>query len=91
MNQFNLADYIIEPFRPLVDYEVYKMFEVEKREDIQLSKEIKKRLLSLVDSIVLIDGEKYSLLNGIDKYTDSLYNSFKKQNTNELIEISLWI
>lgn len=67
------------------------MFEVEKREDIQLSKEIKKRLLSLVDSIVLIDGEKYSLLNGIDKYTDSLYNSFKKQNTNELIEISLWI
>lgn len=89
-NQFNLADDIIEPFRVFVDIEVYSMFEIEKYSDKVLTKEIKKRLLSIVDSIVLINNEKYTLLNAIDKYTDSLFNSFKKQNPDELIEISLW-
>lgn len=91
LNQFNLADDIIEPFRAFVDIEVYNMFEIEKKEDIQLNKEIKKRLLSIVDSVVVINNEKYTLLNAIDKYTDSLFNSFKKQSVDELIEISLWI
>ena len=91
LNQFNLADDIIEPFRALVDIEVYRMFEEEGIEDILLSKDIKKRLLSIVDSIVVINGEKFNLLSAIDKYTNSLFNSFKKQDINELIEISLWI
>ena len=91
LNQFNLADDIIEPFRALVDIEVYRMFEEEGIEDIVLSKDIKKRLLSIVDSIVVINGEKFNLLSAIDKYTNSLFNSFKKQDINELIEISLWI
>lgn len=91
LNQFNLADDIIEPFRALVDIEVYRMFEEEGVEDILLSKDIKKRLLSIVDSIVVINGEKFNLLSAIDKYTNSLFNSFKKQDINELIEISLWI
>lgn len=91
LNQFNLADDIIEPFRALVDIEVYRMFEEEGMEDIVLSKDIKKRLLSIVDSIVVINGEKFNLLSAIDKYTNSLFNSFKKQDISELIEISLWI
>ncbi len=91
LNQFNLADDIIEPFRALVDIEVYRMFEEEGIEDIVLSKDIKKRLLSIVDSIVVINGEKFNLLSAIDKYTNSLFNSFKKQDISELIEISLWI
>lgn len=90
-NQFNLADDIIEPFRPFIDIEVYNMFEIEGYNDDFLTKEIKKRLLCVVDSIVLIDDEKFTLLNAIDKYTDSLFNSFKFQDTNRLIEISLWI
>lgn len=90
-NQFNLADDIIEPFRPFIDIEVYNMFEIEGCSEQVLTKEIKKRLISIVDCIVLINNEKFTLLNAIDKYTDSLFNSFKNQNINELIEISLWI
>ena len=56
-----------------------------------LTKDIKKRLLSIVDATVLINNEKFTMLNAIDKYTDSLFNSFKKQNVNELIEVSIWI
>ncbi len=90
-NQFNLADDIIEPFRAFVDIEVYNMFELEGYTDEVLTKEIKKRLLGIVDSVVVINNEKFTLLNGIDKYTDSLFNSFKNQNIEDLIEISLWI
>ncbi len=90
-NQFNLADDIIEPFRAFVDIEVYNMFELEGYTDEVLTKEIKKRLLGIVDSVVVINNEKFTLLNGIDKYTDSLFNSFKKQNIDDLIEVSLWI
>ena len=90
-NQFNLADDIIEPFRPFVDLEVYNMFELEGIDEENLTKDIKKRLLSIVDATVLINNEKFTMLNAIDKYTDSLFNSFKKQNINELIEVSIWI
>lgn len=90
-NQFNLADDIIEPFRAFVDIEVYNMFELEGYTDEVLTKEIKKRLLGIVDSVVVINNEKFTLLNGVDKYTDSLFNSFKNQNIEDLIEISLWI
>lgn len=91
LNQFNLADDIIEPFRAFVDYEVFTMFELEGIEEIELNKDIKKRLLSIVDCTVLIDNQKFTLLNAVDKYTDSLYNAYKNNDVTKLIEISLWI
>jgi hypothetical protein len=78
-------------FRPFVDLEVYNMFELEEIDEENLTKDIKKRLLSIVDATVLINNEKFTMLNAIDKYTDSLFNSFKKQNIDELIEVSIWI
>jgi CRISPR-associated protein Cas1 len=91
LNQFNLADDVIEPFRPLVDLEVYEIFENEGYELDQLDKELKKRLISLLDTVVLIDNEKFTLINAIDKYTDSLFKCFKTKNYKYLVEIKLWI
>jgi len=87
LNQFNLADDIIEPFRAFVDIEVYEIFENEGCDDEQLTAELKKRLLGIVDTPVYIDTQKYSLINAIDKYCDSIYNCYKTQAPTNLISV----
>jgi len=88
LNQFNLVDDIIEPFRVFVDMEVYEIFENEGCFKEELDSELKKRLLSLVDTEVYIGNKKYALINAIDKYCDSVYNCYKYKR-NELIEVTL--
>ncbi len=89
LNQFNLADDIIEPFRAFIELEVYEIFENEDYEDEQLTSELKKRLLGIVDSEVFIDGQKYTLVNAIDRYCDSVYRCYKLQKEDKLIEVHL--
>ncbi len=91
LNQFNLVDDIIEPFRPIVDLEVFEIFENEGYTSYELNKDIKKRLIGLLDTTIIIKNEKYTLINAIDKYTDSLFKCFKTQNIEHLVEIKLWI
>jgi CRISPR-associated protein Cas1 len=88
LNQFNLADDIIEPFRAFVDMEVYEIFENEGCFKEELDSELKKRLLSIVDAGAYIGGKKYTLINAIDKYCDSVYLCYKNQK-DELIEVTL--
>jgi len=89
LNQFNLADDVIEPFRSFVELEVYEIFENEGCEDEELTTEIKKRLLAIVDSTAFIGKQKYSLINSIDKYCDSIYSCYKSNDIKYLIEISI--
>ena len=89
LNQFNLADDIIEPFRPFVDLEVYEIFENEGCEKELLDSELKKRLLGVVDNEVYIDNKKFTLINAIDKYCDSVYNCYKFNTDKELIEVNI--
>ena len=89
LNQFNLADDIIEPFRAFVDFEVYEMFQNEGCLKKQLDSELKKRLLNIVDMEVYIEDKKYTLINAIDKYCDSVYNCYKHQTDTKLIEVHL--
>lgn len=88
LNQFNLADDIIEPFRAFVEMEVYEIFENEGCFKEELDSELKKRLLSIVDAGAYIGGKKYTLINAIDKYCDSVYLCYKNQK-DELIEVTL--
>lgn len=86
LNQFNLADDIIEPFRSFVDMEVYEIFENDGCIKEKLDSELKKRLLQIVDKEVFIDGKKFTLINAIDKYCDSLFKCYKN-DTDEIIEV----
>jgi len=92
LNQFNLSDDIIEPFRAFVDLEVYEIFENEGCEKETLDSELKKRLLGSVDNEVYIEKQKFTLINAIDKYCDSIYNCYKFQTDEKLIEvyIDIW-
>jgi CRISPR-associated protein Cas1 len=56
LNQFNLADDFMEPFRPLVDLCVAEM-----RPSGTLSKQHREKLVSLLHAQVLIDGNRHSV------------------------------
>ena len=89
LNQFNLTDDIIEPFRAFVDFEVYEIFENEGCEKKQLDSELKRRLLGIVDNEAYINKQKFTLINAIDKYCDGIYNCYKLNSDEKLIEVTI--
>jgi len=66
LNPFNLADDIIEPFRPIVDLYAAN-FKAEDNEPIyELTPDDKAGLIALLHNDVKIDGKKYACMYAID-------------------------
>lgn len=78
LNPFNLADDLIEPYRPMVDIFVYNMTEIERQN-------FKHTLLNLFQKKMEYHGTELDLLNGIEVYIQSLKNSFKQNSAQSLI------
>jgi CRISPR-associated protein Cas1 len=68
-NAFNLADDIIEPFRPLVDLFVVNLI---PSDDNELNPEIKVALINLLNVDVLMPRGKMSVLSAIEHVVESL-------------------
>lgn len=68
-NAFNLADDIIEPFRPLVDFFVVNLIPTDKE---GLSPEVKVALVNLLNVDVLMPRGKMSVLSAIEHVVQSL-------------------
>lgn len=80
-NAFCLADDIMEPYRPYVDYIVYNM-EAQGMETNMLGKDEKQQLLTVLSMDILIDGRMRPLMLGLSQTTASLAACFageKKQ------------
>lgn len=69
LNNFNLADDIIEPFRPIVDMIVFNFIGQEK-----LTPQIKKQLFALMNQDVEINGQIYALSYAVELVVQSLKN-----------------
>jgi len=67
LNQFNLADDFMEPFRPLVDLFVAQNI----TNDSDLAPTVKKQLYSLVNHNVAVGGKKYALTYAIELLVQS--------------------
>lgn len=74
LNSFNLADDIIEPFRPVVDYYVFtnrdrwcENFATAQKAELQL----------LLNSAVLVEGKRRCVANAIELMVQSIVNSFE--------------
>ncbi len=74
LNNFNLADDLIEPFRPYVDLMVYDMVECG---DCEFTQSVKKRLFSLTNISVDIDGKCQPINYAIEIMMDSVVRSIK--------------
>ena len=81
LNNFNLADDFIEPYRAIVDYFVYTQLHME--EGKELSKEMRYQLVDIVNYDMDIHGEKHVIHHAIDKMVAS-YNSILMGNKDEL-------
>lgn len=72
-NQFNLADDLMEIFRPLVD--LYVKTELNNVTD--LTSNIKFNLCDLINYEVTIDGQKHTLNNAVDIFVESFSKSIQ--------------
>jgi len=79
LNAFNLADDIMEPFRPMVDSLVFSM-----ATNKECSIEDKRKLFAVVDTDVYIENGNYTLSASIERMAESLLQCFLNSK-NELV------
>lgn len=76
-NAFCLADDILEPYRPFVDEIVYEMWEENPVLTLELNKNHKARLLSLLNQEVFINGKFSSMQNAMQHTAVSLAQCYQ--------------
>lgn len=90
LNAFNLADDLIEPFRPLVDRAVKEMLTIGLLEDTGINKDTKAELISLSHSNVMFKGEEVTVLTACDKTVQSLVRAGQSKEPKDL-ELMDWL
>ncbi len=80
-NNFNLADDLIEPYRPVVDQWVYRNI----RPQTEFTKEVRHSLIGLLGGFSLIDGKKNTISNSIEITVKSLVTSINYSNPDKLL------
>ena len=78
-NQYNaycLADDIMEPYRPFADLAVRKILKETNRSKLELTPEMKKRLLTLPAIDVVLEGETSPLMIALQRTSASLAKCF---------------
>ena len=89
MNPFNLADDLIEPFRPTVDWLAHQMSEPDDWGDVNdqnlgLPKEDRQRLASILTHQIRIENEEMNVLNAIDRCVASFVRSLRSRKSGDL-------
>lgn len=83
-NTFNLADDIIEVFRPIVDYYVYNLLqEDEFKEAVEITKELKVKLLDVVNYKIEYNEKKYSIMNTVPYYVANIITYMENDGKSE--------
>lgn len=75
-NAYCLADDIMEPYRPFVDWIVYQMISNGEIDNDELSRDQKAKLLSIASVDVIIDSRKSPLMVAMPRTTNSLVEAF---------------
>lgn len=81
LNNFNLADDLLEPFRPLVD--LYSAVNTE--ESTLLTTGEKAALLDLTNTQILSGGEKHAAAYAVERLVQSLLGCYNKQRAELLL------
>lgn len=78
LNSFNLADDLMEPYRPLVDLYVASMVPLDCP---SLSPQIKQQLFNLSNYLIEQDGKKFRAISAVGRMTDSFARIVQKTDT----------
>ncbi len=84
LNNFNLADDLMEPFRPFVDYVVFTDL-AKDTTDGELSREDRVRLLQVLSSDVCIGGKTQTVLRATDILVQSLVSAMEGKDPSLLL------
>ncbi|MDO4431544.1 MAG: CRISPR-associated endonuclease Cas1, partial [Lonepinella koalarum] len=79
LNPFNLADDMIEPFRPLVDLMVWQLWQGDKLAD-SLTPYTKQKLVGLLHYQMRFQDQTFSTLAAIDRTIGSLQNAISQKD-----------
>ena len=80
LNAFNLADDLIEPYRPLVDLVAYENIGT----SIQLSRNERRSIAHILHNACMVEGTKVSVLTAIDMMCESLKRIVLHNSTEKL-------
>ena len=89
VNPFNLADDLIEPFRPTVDWLALQMRDPDDWGDVNderlgLPKEDRQRLAGVLTHQIRIENEEMNVLNAIDRSVASFVRSLRSRKSGDL-------
>lgn len=84
LNAFNLADDVIEIFRPFVDNQVKEMQLAGELSEKDLSKENRQKLAGILNTTCMLSGEVHTLINASDKVAERLVVAIEKKAPQEI-------
>ncbi|BCX13735.1 MAG: CRISPR-associated endonuclease Cas1 [Candidatus Dojkabacteria bacterium] len=82
-NNFNLADDLIEPFRPIADYFLIRTLNL-KQEDSNLTPQTKAHLMQIFEIEVIIKNQKTQLMTATEHVVKSLVSCIQNKNSKML-------
>lgn len=85
LNAFNLADDLIEPFRPFIDIEVYNMYKDNNIFAKDFTKTSKIKLLELLHKSVVIDNKEEIILNAVEQNIYSFVRAIKEKKPDNIL------
>ncbi|MBO5143112.1 MAG: type II CRISPR-associated endonuclease Cas1 [Clostridia bacterium] len=81
LNNYNLGDDIIEPFRPIVDFWIIENI----REEMEFTKEIRGSLVDLLNYDVIIDNKRQSVSNAINVMISSYTTAIQMKDYSKIL------
>ncbi len=84
LNAFNLADDLIEPYRPVVDLTVHNCI----GSNIQLTKAERREIAHVLHNACMIDGTKTNIMSAIEIMGESLRRIIL-ENSNESLKLPM--
>lgn len=85
LNNFNLADDLIEPFRPIIDFFVYNILEKSENTEIELSKEERIQLLDILNYRCRIDNCNHTLQYAIELFVKMFSTSVQEKDLSKSV------
>lgn len=86
LNAFNLADDLIEPYRPFVDYFVLGQLSVRHigQGDMKLEKSERQALVDILNIYVIIDSKKYTMKHAIERTVESFIQALNSKSADRI-------
>ena len=78
-----MLTYLIEVFRPIIDYYVYLILEeILKSETFELNKSIKIKLIDIINNKIEYKGKEFLIINAIPQYINDVVNFITENDNN---------